>query len=209
MWRYVIPKASGALWSDLQVKDFLFGSYLHMIVGPYRISSSGVVTGLIREEDRTSDTGWIPIDYNLPTIRLSKPVTNYKKLLFVFADESVNENLDDDVQIYFQEIDVAKYCWLNEIHIEREDLYENVKNLKGTLDVAINGTTVTYDSSVYKGACHNYKRFLYPHQNVYFVNNGNGETHKPCLVYNRDYKNSLLFYSPTSVEYLVACIGLK
>lgn len=204
IWRYV--GTGGGLWSDFRDKDFLFGSYLHMVMGPFQLTD-GIMTGKIKLADRSNTVGWLKADANV--IQLSKPVTDYKKLLFVFADEDGNENIDGDVQIHFQEIDVAKYCWLNAVHIEREDLFEKVKGMKKgeTLNVTIGDTPVTYVYGTFRGAYHNYKKFLYPYPNYQWINNNDtAESQTPCFQYNQDYKTSIKFRYK---NYVVAVIGLK
>ena len=175
-----------SLWKDLKTKDFLYGSYFRMIVGPYAITN-GVVTGIIKVADRTVDTGWQPIT-TTAEFPLRATVSNYKKLLLAFADETVGNALDPDVQLYFQEIDVDKYIYLNKVYNERDDLYTKVSNLaKGNkITVNINGTDVTYDYSVYRGACRNYNQIMYMYPNTTYLNNASSEPHRPSFVYNNN-----------------------
>ena len=213
-----------SLWKDLKTKDFLYGSYFRMIVGPYYIAEGrmaqtngtvieeGTVYGLIPNASRTATTGWQKIidDTAFP---LTSSVADYKKLLLVFSDEVINENLDKDVQLFFQEIDVDKYIYLYKIYNERDDLYTKVSTLtKGNkITVNIDGTDITYDYSVYRGANRNYSHIMYMYPNGTSINNNETlECHKPSFMYNTEYLTSLKFYSISfSEECLVAVIGLK
>lgn len=209
MWRYVKPNSGGGLWSDFETRDFLFGSHLHMSLGPYQITD-GVVTGKIKAENRSRNVGWLSVKGL--TVPLEKDVTYYKKLLFAFADEDGNDLIDDDTQIFFSEIDTEKYCWLYEKHQERENIFNTVKSMtKGeSRTFTIADTTFKYHYDRYRGTSHNDKGWFYPYPNAVKVYNASGySTWAPCFGSNPDYRKSIHLEDNVASVLLVAIVGLR